>query len=396
MPSITPPEYVKNVLRTLNAHEYPACIVGGCVRDSVIGVEPQDWDISTGALPEEVLRLFPDSIPTGIKHGTITVKSGNHFVEVTTFRSDGEYADHRHPDKVSFVGNLAMDLSRRDFTINAIAVTSDGTVVDPYHGIDDIKAGIIRCVGSPEKRFEEDALRMLRAFRFSSRLGFEIEENTYNAIKANAFLTTSLSSERVRDEIEKILLTSSPETLFTVIRLNLLDSYLIKHLSRNDALVIISKVIRKALPRWALFCTALLADDCIDSVRSFLSDLRLDGRTIRCCSDCCEILKGSPPSDKTEWKRLLKKYGTDAVECAAICCDAIYNESYLEKFRKILKSGECFSMSRLAVNGNDLMALGLKGKQLGETLDFLLEYVIDFPENNNRDLLLSLVTPTEY
>lgn len=396
MPSITPPEYVKNVLRTLNAHEYPACIVGGCVRDSVIGVEPQDWDISTGALPEEVLRLFPDSIPTGIKHGTITVKSGNHFVEVTTFRSDGEYADHRHPDKVSFVGNLATDLSRRDFTINAIAVTSDGTVVDPYHGIDDIKSGIIRCVGAPEKRFEEDALRMLRAFRFSSRLGFEIEENTYNAIKANAFLTTSLSSERVRDEIEKILLTSSPETLFTVIQLNLLDSYLIKHMSRNDALIIISKVIRKALPRWALFCTALLADDCIESVRAFLSALRLDGRTIRCCSDCCEILKGAPPSDKTEWKRLLKKYGTDAVECAAICCDAIYNESYLEKFRKILKSGECFSMSRLAVNGNDLMALGFKGKQLGETLDFLLEYVIDFPENNNRDLLLSLVTPTEY
>ena len=176
MVDITPPKYVRNVLKTLSSHGYPACIVGGCVRDMILRVPPNDWDIATAATPEELLELFPDSIPTGIKHGTLTVRSGGQFVEVTTFRDDGEYLDHRHPDHVSFVGDLNTDLSRRDFTINAIAVTATGVLVDPYHGIDDIRSGIIRAVGSPKQRFEEDALRMLRAFRFSSRLGFEIAD----------------------------------------------------------------------------------------------------------------------------------------------------------------------------------------------------------------------------
>ena len=144
MVDITPPKYVRNVLKTLSSHGYPACIVGGCVRDMILRVPPNDWDIATAATPEELLELFPDSIPTGIKHGTLTVRSGGQFVEVTTFRDDGKYLDHRHPDHVSFVGDLNTDLSRRDFTINAIAVTATGVLVDPYHGIDDIRSGMSR------------------------------------------------------------------------------------------------------------------------------------------------------------------------------------------------------------------------------------------------------------
>lgn len=389
MAEISPPKYVKSVLKVLNSHEFPACIVGGCVRDAILGVEPQDWDVATGALPEQVVSLFPDSLPTGIKHGTVTVRSGNHFVEVTTFRTDGDYVDHRHPDNVSFVGDIHTDLSRRDFTINAIAVTSEGKVIDPFHGIDDIFSGIIRCVGLPQKRFEEDALRMLRAFRFSSRFGFMIEAKTLEAIKENAHLASSLSAERVRDEVEKILMTPNPEMLYTVVECGLLDTYVQKHLSRNDGLLRISALNRKPVLRWALFSVVLLADECISDVRNFLGTLRLDGRTIRCCSDSCEIMKNSPPKDSMEWKFLLKQYGADTVECAASCWSVIFESDYLDTFKKILKSGECFSLNHLSVNGNDLINMGYDGKKIGEELNLLLDSVIVSPKKNNRADLLA-------
>ena len=392
MAEISPPKYVKAVLKTLNAHEYPACIVGGCVRDAILGVEPQDWDVATGALPSQVMELFPDCIPTGIRHGTVTVRSFGQFVEVTTFRADGEYADHRHPDKVSFVGDLSADLSRRDFTINAIAVTSEGTVVDPYHGIEDIFSGTVKCVGEPGKRFEEDALRMLRAFRFSSRFGFEIEERTFLAIKENAPLAASLSAERVRDELEKILLTSNPEILYTLIDCGLMDGYIDKHLSRDDGLIRIAVLNKKPLVRWALFCTVLLADECIRDVRAFLTALRLDGRTVRCCSDCCEILKSAPPETNVEWKQLLRKYGVDTVECAASCWSAVYEQNFQEILKRILKSGECFSLHHLAINGNDLLSAGYDGKRIGEMLNSLLDAVISSPEKNSRDTLLRMAS----
>ncbi|MDO5445730.1 MAG: CCA tRNA nucleotidyltransferase [Eubacteriales bacterium] len=392
MSEISPPKYVKAVLKTLNAHEYPACIVGGCVRDAILGVEPQDWDVATGALPAQVMELFPDCIPTGVKHGTVTVRSFGQFVEVTTFRSDGEYADHRHPDKVSFVGDLTADLSRRDFTINAIAVTSEGTVVDPYHGIDDIFSGMIKCVGDPGKRFEEDALRMLRAFRFSSRFGFPIEEKTFCAIREKAPLVFSLSAERIRDELEKILLTSNPEILYTVIDCGLLDGYIDKHLSRDDGLIRIAVLNKKPLVRWALFCMVLLADECIADVRDFLTSLRLDGRTVRCCSDCCDILKVNPPENNVEWKQLLRKYGVDTVECAASCWGAIYEQNFQEILKRIMKSGECFSLHRLAINGNDLISSGFDGKEIGEMLNRLLDIVIEAPEKNTREILLKLAS----
>lgn len=207
MTEITPPRYVRRVLNSLSSRGHIACLVGGCVRDMLLGVYPNDWDISTSALPEEVMELFPDTIPTGIKHGTVTVKQGSRRVEVTTFRRDGGYTDHRHPDEVSFVGDLTSDLSRRDFTINAMAVNPDGLITDLFGGIRDLRNGLIRCVGVPGVRFKEDALRMFRALRFSARLGFEIEEGTRMAIEKCAPLAADIAAERVGEELQKLLVS---------------------------------------------------------------------------------------------------------------------------------------------------------------------------------------------
>ena len=379
-------------MKKLSAHGHLACIVGGCVRDMLLGVMPNDWDIATSALPEEVLSLYPDSLTMGLKHGTVTVKEGKNLVEVTTFRMDGNYADHRHPDDVSFVGDLTTDLSRRDFTINAMAVTHDGTIVDPFGGRDDLSKKIIRAVGEPDRRFEEDALRMFRAFRFSSRLNFAIDDETYRAIERNAQLSSSLASERVRDEVEKTLMTDHPEYLYDLIDCGLMDKYLSSKLSRSDALKLIASMNKKTTERWTAFCYVLLCDGCISSPRDFLAQLRLDGRTVHCCENACELLKSAPPATSVEWKQLLRRFGVSSVECASACMDSFYAEGHSAFLKKVLRSGECFSVKHLAVNGNDLASLGLKGLEIGNMLDFLLDYVIEFPENNKKDLLMSLAS----
>lgn len=385
-----PPKYVRQILVALQARGHQSYLVGGCVRDILLGIYPHDWDICTSALPEQVMEIFPGSRPTGLKHGTVTVIQNSHTVEVTTFRSEGSYADHRHPDMVSFVGDLTTDLSRRDFTMNAIAVPPDGLIADPFGGIEDIHKRIIRCVGSPEQRFEEDALRMFRALRFSARLGFEIEPATLAAIGKKAPLAAALAAERVRDEVEKILLTSAPETLSTLISLGLMDSYLLCRLPENAALAALQKLPKKALYRWAGFCVLLEEQHCIGSVEDFLLALKLDSRTIRCCTDCSRLLRMPPPQSPVDWKRGLNRYGVDTISCAALCGDALRSQQNMKELKTVLKSGDCFSMKHLAVTGDDLLELGLHGKEIGEMLNFLLDYVMEYPENNRRELLLSL------
>lgn len=395
MNNITPPKYVRQVLVKLQSRGHLAYLVGGCVRDIILGVHPQDWDVCTSALPEQVVELFPKCITTGMQHGTVTVCINSRQVEVTTFRADGSYADHRHPDAVSFVGDLNADLSRRDLTMNAIALPPDGLIADPFGGVEDIEHHLIRCVGSPELRFEEDALRMFRALRFSARLGFDIEEQTMAAIAAKAPLAASLAAERVRDELEKILLTHSPERVHQVIALGLLDSYLLRRPADDALFMRLEKLPRKALVRCCALCAILVRYDCISSSADFLTRLRLDGRTIRCCTHAEIMLQGDKPTTKSAWKRLLNKYGVDSVTCAAHCYDMLHGGKSYAELKNVLKSGECFSMKHLAVTGDDLLDIGLQGKELGEMLRFLLDYVIDYPENNRRELLLSLARGAE-
>ena len=395
MENIAPPKYVRQVLRGLQARGHVAYLVGGCVRDMALGVWPHDWDICTGALPEQVMEVFPGALPTGLKHGTVTVRINSRSVEVTTFRSEENYADHRHPETVRFVGELTTDLSRRDFTINAMALSPDGLIMDPFGGLTDLEHRCIRCVGSPELRFEEDALRMFRALRFSARLDFTIEEATLAAIGKKAHLASALAAERIRDEVEKTLLTPRPETVGPMQHLGLLDGFLCARADALPELKLLTKLPRKALDRWMALCVILRRRGLISSVEDFLTALRLDSRTIRCCTDGAALLEGRKPRGAPEWKRLLRRWGVDTVSCAARCRDALDGGSSSRELKSVLKSGECFSMKHLAVSGDDLTALGLKGRELGEMLNFLLDYVIEYPENNRRELLLSLAGNTE-
>lgn len=390
MTAITPPKYVRQILFTLQGRGFPSYLVGGCVRDILLGKRPHDWDICTSAPPEQVLALFPGSRPTGLRHGTVTVVLGSKQVEVTTFRTEGGYSDHRHPDQVTFVGELTEDLSRRDFTMNAIALAADGLLADPFGGVEDIRARRIRCVGDPARRFEEDALRMLRALRFSAKLGFTIEIETLLAIQEKAPLAATLAAERVREELEKLLLTDAPETIQPLMEMGLLDAYLRDRPGSTALWRRLRRLPRRALFRWAGFAILLQRLSCIDSTEAFLHALRLDSRTIRCCAAAEKLLREPLPDTPLGWKKALRAWDVPGVSCAAEVSDALYGGHSAKALRTVLKSGECFSLKHLAVTGDDLLEIGLRGRALGEMLNFLLDYVMEFPENNQRELLLIL------
>ena len=373
MNNIGPPKYVRNVLFAIQSRGHMVCLVGGCVRDMILGVQPNDWDVCTSALPEQVLEIFPDSVTNGMKHGTVGVKQGSKIVEVTTFRAEGEYTDHRHPGAISFVGNLTMDLSRRDFTMNAIAIPPDGIVTDPFGGVEDIKNKLVRCVGEPEQRFEEDALRMFRALRFAARLGFEIEEKTLAAIEKKAHLASVLAPERICQELEKLLLTKKPEMTYDLFNMGLMDNFLIHRPEDEKPFKALSLLPQKAPDRWCGLCLLLRHQGCIDWVEGFLRALHLDSRTVSVCQEATKILAEPFPENTVMWKNWLRRWGVDAVSRAASCYDAFVGGEHSKALRAVLKSGECFSMQNLAVSGEDLMKQGLRGKDIGDMLNFLLE-----------------------
>lgn len=370
-----PPKYVLNILCALDSAGHRAVLAGGCVRDSLLGRRPSDWDIASSASPEEVLALFPRCVPTGIKHGTVTVMSGGGSVEVTAFRAEGGYSDHRRPDSVSFGCPLEADLARRDLTVNAMAMDAAGEITDPFGGRDDLRRCLLRCVGEPERRFDEDALRMLRTVRFSAQLGFEIEPRTLEAIRALAHLASGLSAERVRDELLKTLRSPAPGLVWQLVDLGLLGACL----APGDA-----SAPREALDvlpiyaRLAHFCRDLELGGYIMSTDRFLAALRFDGETLRRTASAVEVLK----SGSRDWKRLLRGHGEAAVLAAHPKNRAL---------RAVLRSGECWELSSLAIGGRELAALGYSGPELGRELRRLLDHVIDCPADNRADILCKLV-----
>lgn len=378
-------------MERLTCHGFEAYMVGGCVRDLIIGRRPFDWDVCTSALPEEVMTLFTRSRPTGLKHGTVTVISQGSTVEVTTFRSDGEYKDHRRPESVLFIGDLKGDLERRDFTINALAMPLSGEILDHFGGRQDIEKKLIRCVGEPEKRFEEDALRMLRAFRFSAVLGFEIEHQTLTAIKIKAHLSGGLAKERVRIELEKTLLSDSPQVISDVIGYGLLRGIVANDMPEAD-LILLKRLPKNRMLRWAGLCALLLRRGIIDDTEKFLTILRLDSATIQGCTRGCALVSAVSPQDAISWKRLLAANGIETAKCAACAADVLYGRGHMELLRSVLLSGDCCSLKALAVSGDELLKLGFSGTELGKTLSLLLDYVIEHPSNNKKELLLAMVT----
>ena len=357
------------LLKTLEQAGFEACFVGGCVRDTLLGRPVHDWDIATSALPEQTMALFPGCIPTGLKHGTVTVLLNGESFEVTTFRKDGAYHDARHPDEVTFVPRLEEDLARRDFTINAMAMHLDGSITDCFHGREDLQSGVIRCVGDPDLRFQEDALRMLRARRFSAQLGFQIEAGTARAIQKQANLCRALSKERVCAETEKTLLSERPETLGVMIEEGLLAACA---LEGSYDLRQLRTVPPEPDARWAMLQVLIPELD----LRAF----RMPAKRVRLAEAAAAGYQ--PHYDRQALKELMAEAGTEtAFVCAQLSAQATL-------FREIQESGECVSLRNLAVSGKDFPALA--GKRTGEMLQTLLRHVLLHPEDNNRQTLLHL------
>lgn len=410
---IAVPEAVEEIIETLTRHGYEAYAVGGCVRDSLLGREPGDWDITTSATPYQVKEMFRRTIDTGIMHGTVTIMKNHVGYEVTTYRVDGEYEDGRHPKSVEFTSELKEDLCRRDFTINAMAYSHETGIVDIFGGVRDLQKGIIRCVGNPLDRFREDALRILRAMRFSAQLGFTIEENTRTAIEKIAPNLEKVSKERIQVELTKLLCSSHPEQVADVYAMG--ASPFVSpafHEIDHSQICIPSILPAKKHMRWAAF----LKDTSRERAVQVLKDLKLDNATISRVWTLHPWILFPIPEDKTELRRVMSQMEPEEFDDLLVLREAMElrqmelrqmftsgerTEKPLEPVKtgrlkqmteEIREAGDCTCLKDLAVTGKDLLAEGMKpGKQIGETLSGLLDYVLSDPEENQKERLLYLV-----
>ena len=466
------PEKVNTIIETLLQHGHEAYAVGGCVRDSLLGREADDWDITTSASPYEVKALFRRTIDTGIQHGTVTVMLDKEGFEVTTYRIDGEYEDGRHPKEVLFTKNLEEDLKRRDFTINAMAYNEQAGMVDIFGGVADLEQKIIRCVGVAGERFDEDVLRIMRAFRFSAQLGFSIEEGTRAAAAERAEHLKKISAERVRTELTKLLLSKHPDRLLwmqengiTRIVLPEFDAmmateqqnknhqynvgehtlhvteyvadavrqqrYIHSILPEFPVETVVSSKVWEKKERQILRFAAVLHDVAkpglqkqdstgalcfpqhaakgAPKAKEILQRLKFDNETIeyvvRLVAAHSEylVLSDSREENLAAMRRLMYHLGPDLMELLweLQLADVLaqHPDSLQRKLmmlaetrslhQEILRSGDCVSLKQLAVNGKDLVALGIApGKQIGEMLEFFLQEVLEHPEKNTREYLL--------
>ena len=429
------PEKVKVMIQTLEAAGYEAYAVGGCVRDSVLGRIPADWDITTSALPEQVKELFHRTIDTGIEHGTVTVMMDKEGFEVTTYRVDGEYRDHRHPEQVNFTGELKEDLRRRDFTINAMAYNDRCGMVDAFGGIEDLKHGVIRCVGVARERFEEDALRILRAVRFAAQLGFEIEKETADAARTLAGNLKDISAERIQTELVKLLVSPHPEMLRTAYELGItrvvlpeFDVMMETPQHHPHHMYSVGEHTLKALeftdPEKVLRLSVLFHDfgkpqtrTTADGVDHFhghakisaqetvriMRRLKFDNATMDQVKRIVLYHDVRPQPDERQIRRLLHRAGEDIfpglfqVMGADILAQSEYRkieklvnlERVHQVYDEILKRKDCISLKNLQVTGKDLIAAGMEpGKKIGEILNQMLEDVLETPEHNEREYLL--------
>ena len=391
------PKDVRHIINVLMENGYEAYAVGGCVRDSILGRTPGDWDITTSALPMQVKALFRRTIDTGIQHGTVTVMLGKNGYEVTTYRIDGKYEDSRHPKSVEFTSNLVEDLKRRDFTINAMAYNDEHGIVDAFDGMGDLKRKIIRCVGKAHDRFDEDALRILRAVRFSAQLGFDIEDDTAKAAKELAPTLVKISRERIHTELNKLLLSDNPDYFSVVYDLGVMK-IIIPELENIDAhkLDRIQHFIKKTRAVLPERYAALLSCVDADTAGRILKGLKLDNATISMAAKLVKYYNMNPVVSEAAVRHYINEVGKEdalrVIDFNLSFADESMHEEYTD-MRKlcahVLERGDCTSLKELDVTGKDLVDAGFEaGKQLGELLNSLLTEVLDNPSLNDRNYLL--------
>ncbi len=438
---INMPQAVKEIIATLQQNNYEAYAVGGCVRDSILGREPNDWDITTSASPEEVKALFRRTIDTGIEHGTVTIMIDKVGYEVTTYRIDGKYEDGRHPTEVTFTRNLKEDLLRRDFTINAMAYNDTDGLVDIFGGLEDIERKVIRCVGDPRARFTEDALRLLRAVRFAAQLGYTIEEETREAMKEIAGNLKKISAERIQVELVKTLVSPNPFMMKEAYELGLTKYFMpefdlameTKQHNRHHmytvgehSLVATGHIRADKVLRLTMLMHDFGKPLCIttdeegidhyyghpakseEMAEEILHRLKFDNDTIR---KVCILIRHHDerivPGLKY-MRRAMARIGEEAfpelfeVQEADISAQSNYKrdtklanlEANRKDYEEICAKSQCVSKATLAVTGKDLIACGMKpGKEIGAVLDAMLQDVIESPEHNEKEYLLKKFLP---
>lgn len=434
------PSDVKMIISRLKACGYDAYAVGGCVRDSLLGILPKDYDITTCAMPSEVKECFPElsHFDTGIKHGTITLLVAGTPYEVTTYRTDGDYSDHRHPDSVNFVKNLDEDLARRDLTINAMAYNDESGLCDPFGGADDLKNGVIRAVGDPYRRFDEDALRILRTLRFSSVYGFEIERSTSDAAQKLAESLRGVASERIKAELDKLIcgkdvgrILRDYHSIIEVIIPEIAPTVGYDQKTRHHEFDLWEHIVRTVenispdpVLRYAMLFHDLgkPSSRTIDShgqchykghaaaslpiAREITKRLKFDTKTAETVAFLVSAHMDAPPTDKARVRRMIARYGADHTK---LLFDVMRSDNLSKKsdshndpriaeidkavslYEEVLRDEDACSLSALAVNGRDLIEIGItNGPTIGKTLSALLDAVMDEKIANRRCDLLDL------